>query len=252
MTSFNDIAGLAILLVRPGMLVIATPFLGAIAAPAIMRIGLTVLIALTLAPVVSVPASLPAAALALVMLREFAIGLSLALAIRVLIFGAEFAGNFAGYSIGLSMGSLIDPQSGVRNNVFALLYGNVAVLTVFATNAHHRLIAALADSYLALPVGLGTLDPSLGGQVARMLGLVFVIGVRIAAPVVIVLLVVELALGLAGRVAPALNVMMSGAPVRLAIGLLVAAATVQTIPTIIGRYVPVVLTLAADTARAFR
>ena len=252
MNSFEDVARLAILLVRPGMLVVATPFLGAVSAPATMRVGLTVLLGLILAPIVPVPANLSAPILVAVLLREVAIGLSLALAIRVLVFGAEFAGHFAGYSIGLSMGSLIDPQSGVRNNILALLYGNIAVLTVLATNAHHRLLSAMIDSYTALPVGLGAIDPSLGRSVAQMLGLVFVIGVRIAAPVVVVLLVVELALGLAGRVAPALNVMMSGAPVRLAVGLLVAAATVQTIPSIIERYVPVVMTLAADTARAFR
>jgi len=76
--------------------------------------------------------------------------------------------------------------------------------------------------------------------------------VRIAAPLVVVLLVVELALGLAGRVAPALNVMMSGAPIRLAIGLFVAAATVEMVPAIIERYIPMAFTLAADTVRAFR
>jgi flagellar biosynthetic protein FliR len=123
---------------------------------------------------------------------------------------------------------------------------------VFATNTHHRLLAALVDSYAAVPVGLGAVNPSLVDSVSRMLGLVFVIGVRIAAPIIVVLLVVELALGLAGRVAPALNVMMSGAPIRLAIGLLVAAATVQTIPPIVERYVPVALTLAADTVRSFK
>lgn len=250
--NFPDLAGLAVLLVRPGMLVIATPFLGAVSAPAITRIGLTVLIALAVAPLVPVPANLSLAGLAAAVLREAAIGLALAMAIRVLVFGAEFAGHFAGYSIGLSIGSLIDPQTGVRNNIFALLYGNIAVLTVLATNTHHRLLSALVDSYAAVPIGLGGLDASLGGQVARMLGMVFVIGVRIAAPLVVVLLVVELALGLAGRVAPALNVMMSGAPIRLAIGLFVAAATVQMVPAIIERYIPMAFTLAADTVRAFR
>jgi flagellar biosynthesis protein FliR len=53
-------------------------------------------------------------------------------------------------------------------------------------------------------------------------------------------------------VAPALNVMMSGAPVRLAVGLLVAAATVTAMPAIVTRYVPEVLSLAIETARAFR
>jgi len=248
----EDVGGIAVLLVRPGMLVIATPFLGAVSAPPILRVGLTVLIGLLLAPVVALPSTLPAAALAAVILREVAIGLSIALAIRILVFGAEFAGQLAGYSIGLSIGSLIDPQSGVRNNTLAILYANLVIIIAFAGNVHHRLLTALADSYAAVPVGAGGIDPALGGHIASMLGLVFVIGVRIAAPVVIVLLVVELGLGLVGRVAPALNVMMSGAPIRLAVGLFVVAAAVATIPQVVNHYAPIVFDLAAQTAGSFR
>jgi flagellar biosynthetic protein FliR len=252
MTGLDTLAGLAILLVRPGVLVIATPLLGALQAPAPVRVGLTVLLALTLAPFVALPPALEAAALAVVLARELAIGLAIALAIRVIVVGAEFAGHFTGYQIGLSLGSLIDPQTGVRNNIFAMLYANVAIVVMLATNAHHALLAALVDSYGALPVGTGGVAASLGTSVAGMLGLVFVIGVRIAAPVVVVLLVVELALGLFARVAPALNVLMAGAPLRLAVGLLVAAATVTAMPAIITRYVPAVLSLASETAGAFR
>jgi flagellar biosynthetic protein FliR len=205
-----------------------------------------------LAPLVTVPASVPAPALTALMAREAAIGLALALAIRALVFGAELAGHLTGYQLGLSTGSLIDPQTGVRNTIFALLYANLTIIVMFATNAHHALIRALVESYAALPIGLGGLDASLAASVADLLGLVFVLGVRIAAPVVVVLLIVELALGVVARVAPALNVMMSGAPLRLAVGLLVAAATVTALPAIVTRYVPEVLALAAATARAFR
>lgn len=252
MSEFDEAARLAILLVRPGMIVLATPFLGAVSAPAITRAGITLILALLLAPLVQIPAGLGASALTLIVLREVAIGLSIAFVIRLLVFGAEFAGHFTGYSIGLSMGSLIDPQSGVRNNLFAVLYANLTIVTVLATNAHHQLLRALFDSYRAIPVGFGSLDPSLGGHVAHMLGLVFVMGVRIAAPVVIVLLVVEVAFGLIARVAPALNVMMTGAPVRLAVGLLVAAATISMVPQVVTRYIPTVFNLAAQTAGAFR
>jgi flagellar biosynthetic protein FliR len=205
-----------------------------------------------LAPFVTVPQALPAAGLAVVVMREIAIGLALALAIRVLIVGAEFAGHFSGYQVGLSIGSLIDPQTGVRNNVLAILYANVAILICLATNAHHLLLRALADSYQALPIGLGGVDAGLAGNVSRMLGLIFVLGMRIAAPVVVVLLLVEIALGLLARVAPTLNVMIAGAPIRLAVGLLIVAATVTALPPLIGRYAPIAIELAASTARAFR
>jgi flagellar biosynthesis protein FliR len=252
MTALETAGAFALLLVRPGMLVIGTPFLGALHAPAQLRAGLTLLLALMLMPFVTMPASLSVGALALVVLREVAIGAALTLVIRVLITAAEFAGQFTGYQIGLSLGSLIDPQSGVRNNVLALLYANVTTVICFASNAHHALLRALADSYAALPLGVGGVDASLATSVAQILGLVFILGVRIAAPVIVVLLLVELALGLLARVAPSLNVMTAGAPVRVTVGLLVVAASMMTLPRVIGRYVPTVLQVSAGTVQAFR
>ena len=252
MSSFADVAGLALLLVRPGMIVMGTPFLGALNAPAHARVGLTIFLAVALAPFVAVPAALPAVGLTVVVFRELAIGLALALSIRVLMVAAEFAGHLGGYQLGLSLGALIDPQSGVRNNVLALLYGNVAVVICLATNAHHALLRALADSYTLLPIGAGGLDESLVRAVSRMLGLVFILGTRIAAPVLFVLLLIELALGLLARVAPSLHVMVAGAPVRLIVGLLVVGATITALPPLITRYVPAVIDLGTATARAFR
>ena len=252
MNGFESVAGLSMLLVRPGMLVMATPFFGGTYAPTTIRIGVTVLLAILLAPFVRVPETLPAAALAVVLLRELAIGLALAFAIRVLVVAAEFAGHFMGYQIGLSLGSLIDPQTGVRNSTLALLYANVAIVVCLATNAHHALLRALADSYQALPIGFGGVDAGLVASISRLLGLVFVLGVRIAAPVVIVMLLVEIGLALLARVAPSLNVMTAGAPVRLAVGLLIVAATIAVLPLIISRSLPVVLDAATAAAGAFR
>ena len=247
-----SLAALVLLLVRPGMLVMGTPLLGAVQAPVLMRIGLTILLAIVLAPFVSLPADLSTGGIAIVVLRELSIGLALALAIRVLITAGEFAGHFAGYQIGLSLGSLIDPQTGVRNNVLAVLYAHVVTIVCLATNTHHALLRALADSYRALPVGFGGLNSALATSVAESLGLVFILGVRSAAPVVVVLLLVELALGLIARVAPSLNVMISGAPVRVVLGLLVVALSVQALPSLISRFVPLTFQAAAGAAQAFR
>jgi len=252
MTALSTIAAFSLLLVRPCMLVMGTPFLGAVQATPQFRVGLTLLLALMIAPVVSLPAALTTSELVLVVLRELAIGAALTLAIQILIAAAEFAGHFVGYQIGLSIGSLIDPQSGVKNNILALVYANVTTIICFASNAHHALLRALADSYAALPVGLGHVDSTLAAQVARTLGLVFVIGVRIAAPVIVVLLLVELALGLIARVAPALNVITAGAPIRVIVGLLVLAASMMALPSVVGRYVPSVFQVSAGTAQAFR
>ena len=126
---------------------------------------------------------------------------------RVLVAGAELAGHLTGFQIGFAYSSLVDPQSGARNGVLSALYANLVVMVFLVIDGHHQLLQALAASYSALPIGgsawaaTGELAP----LVARTLGTVFVIGVRIAAPVVLVLFVVEVALGLLSRVAPQLN-----------------------------------------------
>jgi flagellar biosynthesis protein FliR len=226
MNPFDTTAGLALLLVRPGMLVVGTPFFGNVYAPTHARIGLTLLLALTLAPFVHMPGTLTGGSLALVVLREVAIG--------------------------LSMGALIDPQSGVRNDLLALMYSNLAIIICLSTNAHHMLLRALADSYTALPIGLGGIAASLTGSVTQLLGLVFLMGVRLALPVIVMLGLVELALALIARVAPSLNVLVAGAPVRVIIGLLAVAATLGALPSLVARYLPDALTFAAEVARAFR
>jgi flagellar biosynthetic protein FliR len=150
------------------------------------------------------------------------------------------------------MGALIDPQSGVRNDVLAVLYTSLAVIICFTTNAHHLVLRALADSYNALPIGLGAIGGSLAGTISQLLGLVFLMGVRLALPVILVLQLVELALALLGRVAPSLNVMVAGAPVRVIVGLLAVAGALGALPPLINRYMPDALALAAELARAFR
>lgn len=252
MTDFDVLIRFGLLLVRPGMVVMAAPPFGSAYAPAPVRLGLTVLLTLMLATTVPAPTTFEVVGLAVVVARELAIGLAIALAIRALLAGAEFAGSLSGYQLGFSYGSIIDPASGVRNGTLAMLYGNLALVTFFMTNGHHALIRALASSYQELPIGEGHVDGSLVGAVTGMLGLVFVLGVRLAMPLVLVLLVVELALGLIARAAPAINLMVISQPVRIVIGLLVVASVLVMAPGLIARFSTRALELGMRGALAFR
>jgi flagellar biosynthetic protein FliR len=251
-TQFAPIAHFGLLLVRPGMLIMAAPIFGAAFAPSQVRLGLTIMIALMLAPVVAVPSVGAPMALGLVVGRELAIGLAMALAIRALVAGAELAGHLTGTQLGLSYGSIVDPQSGVRNNLVAALYTNLAIVTFFLINGHHAFIRSLAGSYAAMPIGGGHVDASLVRSVMQMLGLVFTLGVRLASPLIVVLLVVELALGLVSRAAPGINLMVVSAPVRLLVGLLVVASMVSFVPPVIARFAGLASELGMQLARAFR
>ena len=252
MIDFEPLARFGLLLVRPGMLVVVAPLFGGTFAPPLVKIGLTTLIALTLLPVVALPAPGNGVALSSLVVHEAAIGLAIGFALRALVAGAEFAGHLAGFQLGFTYAGLVDPQTGARNSVLSSLYGTLALLVAFLINAHHDFLRALALSYDAMPVSPGHVAASLGALVARTLGVVFVIGVRIAAPVVVVLLIVELALGLLSRAAPSLNIMVQGFSIRLIFGLLALAATLRVVPVVVRSAMPNVLQLAGELAAAFR
>ena len=241
-----------LLLVRPGMLIALAPALGGAHIPVPVKVGLTVLVSIGLLPSVNVPANLPELTLAVVIGREAIIGMSLGFALRALIAGAEFAGHLSGQQIGFSYGATIDPQSGVRNNMLATLYGSLATLGFLAINGHHMVLRALAQSYGALPIGGGSLDASVVSSVRDILALVFVVAVRLAAPIIIVLLVVEVIVGLISRASPAMNYMVIGYPVRLIVGLPLLAALVPVIPAVTNSLVESALMTGAQLARAFR
>jgi len=241
-----------LLLVRPGMLVMVAPALGGTYAPMPVKVATTVLLALVLAPTVAVPQALSDVSLTLIIAREVVIGLSIAIAVRAIVAAAELGGHLGGYQIGFSYAATIDPASGVRNSVITSLYGLLALLAFFAVNGHHQVLRALAASYAGMPIGGGHVDASILTSVREILGLIFTVGVRLAAPLVLVLIIVELAVGLVSRSAPSLNFMVIGYPVRLIVGLMVLAAMVGTVPEVIATVVGRAIGMGLDLAAAFR
>jgi flagellar biosynthetic protein FliR len=252
MMDFSPLARFALLLIRPGMIVAVAPGLGGAHIPTPVKLGLTVLLALGLFPAVPVPAVTGDLTLTAVIARELAIGLALAFVLRVLIGGAELAGHLSGIQIGFSYGATIDPQSGVRNTMLATLYGSLATLGILAVNGHHHILRALAASYTGAPIGTGSIGSTLPEAVREMLGLLFVVGARLAAPIVIVILLVELIVGLISRSAPSLNFMVIGYPLRLLVGLTLLAALVPVVPSVVNSMLEQVVALSARTAMAFR
>jgi flagellar biosynthetic protein FliR len=246
------LARIALLLIRPGMLVMLAPGFGGTYLDAKTKVGLTALIAIGLLPTVPVSGSAIATPLTIVVAREVAIGLSIAFVLRALMSGAEFAGHLSAHQIGFSYGATVDPQSGVRNNMLASFYGMLATLGFLAINGHHTMLRALAASYAQLPIGAGHIDGSLVDAVREVLALVFSVAVRLAAPIVAILLVVEMVMGLISRAQPALHIMTIGYPIRIVVGLLVLGLIVGTIPAVTNSLLEAALRIAGHAAASFR
>ena len=249
---FAKWASFGVLLVRPGAMVMTTPLFGTPFAPTPVRIGMTLMLALVVTPLVAVPAAAGSDAMLWMVARESAIGFAIGLAVRLIVAMGEGAGQLAGHQVGLSYGAMLDPQSGVNNSTLSVLYANLTLVLILLSNAHHDVVRAFISSYAALPIGAGAVSGTLGATVAQSLTFIFASAFRLAAPIIAVLLVVEVMMGLMSRAAPSLNLLVVGAPIRLPVGLLVVAASLVALPALITRLWPHAMDLAAAAALAFR
>lgn len=249
---FSVLVRIGLVLARPATLIMTAPVFGGAFAPTHVRVGLALLLTIIIMPVVPVPSVVSLTGLVVLLAREIAIGLAMSMSLRALLAGAELGGHITGSQLMLSYGSTIDPQGGVRSTVIATLYGNLALLTFFTINGHHALLRGLTNSYQSIPIGVGSIDPSLARSVMQIFGLVFGFGLRLAAPVVVVMLVVELGSALIARAAPAINLQVIGTPVRIVVGLLAVSAVVSLVPGLSQRFVNVAMEAALQLARGFR
>jgi flagellar biosynthetic protein FliR len=214
-----------VILIRVGGILAAWPILGSRVIPLQIKMGLVLMLAIVLFPIVRVPA-LPADLLKLSagMSGEFLIGLVIGLAVRFVFAGIELAGELIGTQMGLSMIQLFDPMSQHQVPVVSQFQSVLASLIFLALNVQATVVRVVADSFELIPPFGARLSPEILSEVLRLSQGLFVIAVKLAAPVVTVVLLVNLGLAVMGRSVPQLNVFVTSFPITIAAGLLVMGA----------------------------
>ena len=216
--------GLLIFL-RVGLILILLPVLGHSLVPLQVKAGLAALISFLLYPVVAptVPA-IPIAPLALaaIAVKEIIIAGMIALFAQLTFSAVQFAGQVISYQMGLAVANVFDPVTQSQEAVVGQLATTAAMLVWLSVGAHHLLLMALADSFHLLPIGASW---SFHGWAAlnHAVAAMFVTGLRLMAPVLILLLFVYVALGLLARAVPQIQVFFVSAPLTVALGLIVFA-----------------------------
>lgn len=218
--------------VRFAVLAATLPMLDVKSVPALWRLALAFMLAAALAPAVA--PSVPPGAITLAWrpfvteaARSLVIGMMLGFTLNLVFVAVRFAGDIAGMQIGFSIVNAFDPMSNSQISVISQFYHLLAVLLFFATGAHHVLVSAMFQSCLALPP-FG--DSQLTGgawHLLREFGTVFSSGLQIAAPVIVVLLLISAAMGVIVKTVPQLNVLVVGFPIKIGVGLLTIGASLM-------------------------
>lgn len=226
--SVSEFALFTLVLGRMAGLFAAIPLFGGKSTPARVKVATVFAMSLVFYPVVR--AKLPqlptdSISLALLVARETLVGLSLGLLSQAIFSAVEFCGQIIGTQMGFTVSSLFDPALGTQVSVMSVLQNLVATLIFLALGMHHVFIRAIVESYRVVPLGAWHMSDGLFRFVVATTTAIFILAVKLAAPVMASLLAATVALGVMARAFPQMNVFMLSFPLNIGLGFLVLGAT---------------------------
>ncbi|SMC27707.1 flagellar biosynthetic protein FliR [Andreprevotia lacus DSM 23236] len=214
-----------------------TPVLAGVAMPTRLRAMLVLALAFCMAgwqgPLPAQPHDV--FGLAGMMLAEVLFGAALAFGVFTAFGAFSLAGHLLDFQIGFNLGALFDPVTRRQSPVLARLFDLFAVVAFFLADLHHMLLRGFAATLEVVP--LGTFRPmQLSPTVlVEQLGSMFVYGLKLAAPVMVCLLLVELGMAVLSRNIPQLNVFVISMPLKVLIGLSMLAFSLRYLGPVVAK-----------------
>ncbi len=219
----------ALVLVRVGFFLAFLPVLGSRLVALPIKASLALILSLVFTPLVVQTERFPENVweFALWALPEALLGMALAFMIRLILAGIQFGGQLLGFQMGFGVANVIDPATGVQAPVLAQVAYLIALLLFLIFDIHHFFLLGLGESFRLLPPGSLVFKKDLFELLVEKGELIFVIGLKILAPVMAILLLVQIALGIVSRFVPQINVMIVSFPLTIGLGLFFFGLTLE-------------------------
>ncbi len=222
----DKIQSLLLIILRTSGLFILAPVFGEKGLPKLIRVGLVVMLSLVLLSALTFP-PLPVSdsfwQLGGLAMQELLIGLIIGLLFRLLFMGVVTAGGIVGYQLGFAMVTVFDKNLATQVSVLGRLWYMLAILIFLGIDGHHLIISAFADSYALLPPGAFDVGAQYADLIIKLTAFVFVIALKVAAPMMIALFLTDISLGTIAKTMPTMNVFFVGFPIKITVGLIVMA-----------------------------
>ena len=224
---------------RTGSFLMTVPVFGHMTIPRALRIYLIVLLSFIIFPAtlafrassLAPPATL--AHLVLAVLSEIFIGLLMGFAVIIVFSAVQYAGQLIGLQMGLAIANVWDPMGAGEISLIGEFYYLLSLLLFLSINGHYYVITALIRCFTLVPVSGGTFHAALGDYLVTLTGMIFVVAIKLSAPVIITLFIMNVILGIVARTVPQMNVFIVGFPLAIGVGFALIAFTLPVFKIIL-------------------
>jgi flagellar biosynthetic protein FliR len=225
---------------RLGAIVMLIPGIGESFIPVRIRLSLALSLALLLFPIVggdvpAIPADVSGVALAAI--KETAIGLLIGGILRIFMSSLAAAGEIVSIQTTLAFAQTANPTQAQPSTTLGTFLGLMGLVLIMTTNLHHLFLSAIVRSYTIFPFSRAIPLADANALAIQTVSKSFALGLQLAAPVVALSLIFNIATGLVGRVMPQFQIFFVATPLMVLLGLSVFALSLGVIGMVwIDRY----------------
>ncbi|MCD4651124.1 MAG: flagellar biosynthetic protein FliR, partial [Candidatus Cloacimonetes bacterium] len=209
-----------LIMMRITGLVTTLPIFSSRTIPLHVKMVFSLALAFICSSILPVPDSLPADVMILgfLAIKEMTVGLIIGLVTQFIFEGLKLAGFMIGRMMSLSMMTLINPATDETTPVLSNLMYFVAILLLLSTNGHHFFIQTIFDSFYFVPLTEMSFSSTLLIKLTEMFSSVFVIGLKLGAPIFAALFLERVLLGLFAKVTPEIQILIVAMPIAILLG----------------------------------
>ncbi len=224
------LSGMTLVLVRVSALMVFAPVFSSGAISLRVKAVFALAVSVLVGPVVAgFPHARPELGV-LPLFGELSVGLVFGLTLSLLFEALEMAGQVLGFQLSFSLVNALDPSAPQQTSLMGQMFSLLGTLTVIAAGLNRTMLAALLRTFVAAPVGTVALRAQTGLALVPMGAGIFAAALQLAAPVLAATLLAELAVALAGKLAPQLPVMAIDVPAKTLLGYVVLIGSLALWP----------------------
>jgi flagellar biosynthetic protein FliR len=235
--NFSLLYGFLLVLARIAGVIAFVPIPGVSAGPAASRIVLALALTIALFPVWPVPVVEGPVVGTLLgwMAAEAAFGLTMSVAVAFLLEGIQMAAQLIGLQAGYSFASTVDPSTQADTTSLQILAQLLAGSLFFAFGFDRQVVRILAKSLESVPSGTYALTGSIVEAITHLGSAIFVIGLQLAAPVLALLLLLDIAFAVLGRLQPQLQLLSLSFSIKMLVGVAFLAGILSLFPPVFAK-----------------
>jgi flagellar biosynthetic protein FliR len=248
----GQIVAFVLVLLRISAFFVAWPVFGTILVPTPVKILLSICVALMMFPIIhfqNLTQLQVSEDLIVFAFREVALGLVMGFMMRMFFFAISIAGEITSTTIGLSSGHMFNPTLGSQSTTVEQFQLALATLFFLSLSGHHLFLSGLGQSFELLPVSTAGINYKGFVSLSVTVEKVFLLALKMCAPVLIAILLTNLSMGIVGRAVPQINVLVTSLPVTISVGL---GVVFVSIPLVLAEMTGLLDVMATEFFRMMR